>query len=59
MEFIKGKKTCWRSEVMQQFYRDVDGRTMEVIESTLKTTGFVKVIEIDSESLDVRYEWKG
>jgi hypothetical protein len=43
MKWIKDKGQCTRAEVMQEFYRDVDGRAMEIIQTTLQTARFIKV----------------
>jgi hypothetical protein len=59
LEYVKGKGRVRRSEVMQMFYRDIDSTTMEVIESTLIASRFMRKTGVDSMTGDSTYEWIG
>lgn len=56
MDFIKSRKSTTRSEVMKVFYRDIDGKTIEIIESTLRATKLVDISHITDRN-DYRYRW--
>lgn len=43
MKWVKERGTATRSQVMQEFYRDIDGRAMEIIQSTLVAARFIRV----------------
>lgn len=58
MDFIKRKGTSTRSEVMQAFYRDIDGKSIEIVESTMRATKFVN-IGLDTGTGDNTYKWVG
>lgn len=57
LSFIREAEMVPKHEVMQMFYRDVDTRTMEIIESTLKAARFIKA-SMDDKG-DVMYHWVG
>lgn len=59
MDFIALKKNVTRGEVLQRFYRDVDGRTMEIIETTLRAMRFIRIHPPIGPSDDWSYEWIG
>lgn len=59
MEYIKARKTCSRQQLMQAFYRDIDARTLEIIESTMLATGMVKKKLSEGEQKDLEYTWVG
>jgi hypothetical protein len=40
------------------FYRDVDGKTIETIESTLIAARFIEIPQIDTSGGDRRYRWR-
>lgn len=56
MNFIKDHSPTTRREVMQHFYRDVDWKTIEIIERTLQSTGFVEVSP-DVDARTMHYKW--
>jgi hypothetical protein len=56
LKFIRGKGRTTRQEVMREFYRDIDGKGIEIIEATLKATGFVRV-RPDFIAGTVSYHW--
>ncbi len=58
MNFIRERGSSTRREVMKQFYRDVDGKAIEVIEATLRSTGLVQ-IDADERARTWRYKWVG
>lgn len=58
MDFIAAKGVATKSEVMQRFYRDIDGKTLSIIETTLIAMRFIK-IEPSMESGDYSYRWTG
>jgi len=58
LNYIKAHKSVHRREVMREFYRDIDGRLIEIIESTLQATGFVQC-KREFETGSVIYIWKG
>lgn len=43
LEYIKQQGTVKRSKLMQTFYRDVDGQTLDIIDSTLRMMGVVEI----------------
>ena len=58
LEYIQKRGETTRSEVMQMFYRDVDGRTIEIIEATMTATRLVQV-KLNKEDGSIRYKWLG
>jgi hypothetical protein len=58
MNFIRRNSPTTRSAVMQAFYRDVDGKVIEIVESTMRATMFVK-IGLDTQTGDTTYVWVG
>lgn len=56
LKFIRAKGNTSRQEVMREFYRDVDGKGIEIIEATLKAAGFIK-IKPNFETSTVSYKW--
>lgn len=57
MEFIRGKSVCRRRDVMQVFYRDVDGKSLEIIEATMRATRLIE-IKLTPEG-ENEYHWIG
>jgi hypothetical protein len=58
INFIRERGETSRSEVLQVFYRDVDGKTIETIESTLIAARFIEIPQIDTSGGDRRYRWR-
>lgn len=58
LDIIKRRGRVLKSEIMQMFYRDIDSRTLEIIESTLRATKLVR-FELLTGSNDVAYIWHG
>jgi hypothetical protein len=58
MEIIKARKTVSKADVQRLLYRDVDDRTLEIVESTLSISRFIKV-NISTETGKIVYEWLG
>lgn len=57
MDFVKAKQVVSRAELMQTFYRDIDAKTLEVVEATMRATKLVQVgARTDGE---IEYRWKG
>jgi hypothetical protein len=56
IEFIRTKKIVTKSDLMQVFYRDVDSKTMDIIEATLRVSRFVEV-RPDLSTGEVIYKW--
>lgn len=58
VKLIKSHKKILRSDIMQLLYRDIDSKTMDVIESTILATKMVRPRRLTSTD-DVEYEWLG
>jgi hypothetical protein len=58
MEIVKARKTESKADVQRLLYRDVDDRTLEIVESTLSISKFIKV-NISTETGKIVYEWLG
>lgn len=56
MNFIRMKKRTTRSDVMQNFYRDIDDSTLNIIEATLRAARFIKTVPNASKG-DMDYVW--
>ena len=58
INYVRTKQTVKRSEVLRQFYRDLDPSILDVIEATMSQMKIVKVIR-DIQNHDMTYEYKG
>jgi len=58
INYVKNKHEVKRSEVLRQFYRDLDPSILDVIEATMSQMKIVKVIR-DMQNHDTTYEYKG
>lgn len=58
MEIVKATKKISKNDVQRRLYRDIDERTLEIVQSTLEISGFIKV-HINSETGRTIYEWLG
>ena len=57
LEFIKTRAVVRRRDLMQVFYRDIDGKTLEIIEATMRATKLVTIkLSPDGEP---EYHWAG
>ncbi|KKL72860.1 hypothetical protein LCGC14_2080700 [marine sediment metagenome] len=58
LEFIEQRKEVTKSELMRHFYRDVDSKMMDIIESTIHT---MRLVERDTRKIEgeIVYIWKG
>lgn len=58
LTFIMGRGRCYRSELLQKFYRDVDAWTLEQIERVLEQMKVIKVVRLVEEG-DAEYIFIG
>lgn len=58
MEIVKELKKVSKNDVQRRLYRDIDERTLEIVQSTLEISGFIKV-NINTETGRTVYEWLG
>lgn len=58
MEFIKTHKAISKNDVLRHLHRDLDERTLSIIESTLEISRFIEVYR-DSEKSTTTYKWIG
>jgi hypothetical protein len=58
LEFIQSKGEVTKSELMRHFYRDVDSKMLDIIESTIHT---MRLVDRDMKKIpgEIVYTWKG
>lgn len=58
LSYLEKHKKVSRSDLMRQFYRDIDPQALDVIETTLERMKVVRIIR-DPRQNEVIYEYKG
>lgn len=56
LDCVRKKGSITRSELLSEYYRDVDSTTLKVVEEVLEQMKVVKIV-YDTINQEVRYEW--
>ncbi len=59
MEYIKRRKHISKGDVLRELHRDVDERTLSIIEATLEISGFIRVDHVADDPRKKTYHWVG
>lgn len=57
MEFIRSKGKVSKAQIMQAFYRDIDGKSFDIIEATMLATQMVRRT-LSTQDGEAIYEWR-